>query len=171
MEEATVSAAKALSAARAVGIDVDLDGDDLVLEASAPPPAAVLDALSRHKAGIVALLRPANDGWSAEDWQAFFDERAGVAEFDGELPRPQAEAQAFASCVVEWMNTTPVISDPNHCVYCDGVDQAGDGLLPFVATTTGHTWLHSKCWEAWFQERQGEAVAALAAMGIGTGSN
>ena len=26
---------------------------------------------------------PAEDGWSAEDWQVFFDERAGIVEFDG----------------------------------------------------------------------------------------
>jgi hypothetical protein len=167
MEGAIVNAAKALNAARAVGIEVDLDGDDLVLEASAPPPAAILDDLSRHKAGIAALLRPENDGWAAEDWQGFFDERAGIVEFDAGLSRPEAEARAFACCVVEWMNRSPVISDPNHCVYCNGVDQAGHELLPFMAAITGHTWLHSRCWEAWFQERQGDAVAALAGMGIG----
>ena len=166
-----MTAAKALNAARASGIDVDLDGDDLVLEASAPPPTAVLDALSRHKADIVAMLRPASDGWSVDDWLAFYDERAGIAEFEGELPRPEAEARAFDCCLTEWMNRNPVRSEPDQCLACGGSDQDGDRLLPFVATTTGHTWLHSKCWEAWFQERQGEAVATLAAMGIGTGKN
>ncbi len=62
MEEATVSAAKALNEARASGIDVDVDGDDLVLEAAARPPAAILDLLSLHKSGVVALLRPGRDG-------------------------------------------------------------------------------------------------------------
>src|SRR6476646_6749054 len=52
-----------------------------VLSAAAAPHAAVLDALFQYKIGIVALLRPGRDGWSAEDWQAYFDERAGVAEF------------------------------------------------------------------------------------------
>jgi len=43
-------AAEALKAARAANIRrIGLDGDDLVLEAFAPPPPAVLDALSRHK--------------------------------------------------------------------------------------------------------------------------
>ena len=42
-----MSAAKALNEARASGIDVDVDGDDLVLEAAAPPPAAILDLLTR----------------------------------------------------------------------------------------------------------------------------
>jgi hypothetical protein len=90
-----MSTAEALKAARAVGIRIEIDGDDLVLEASAAPPPSVLDLLSRHKAGIVTLLRPADDSWSAEDWQVFFDERAGIAEFDGGLSRGHAEAHAF----------------------------------------------------------------------------
>ena len=94
----------ALKAARAAGIILAVDGEDSVLEAASMPPAAVLDALSQKKAEIVALLRPGRVGWSSEDWQAFFDERAGIAEFDGGLPRPQAEAQAFVCCVVEWLN-------------------------------------------------------------------
>jgi hypothetical protein len=64
--------------------------------------------VSRHKAEIVVLLRPAEDGWSAEDWQVFFDERAGIVEFDGGRPRPEAEAQALAFCVVEWLNHKPL---------------------------------------------------------------
>jgi len=102
-----MSAAEALRAARAAGIHLGIDSDDLVLEASLPPPAAVLDALSRHKAEIVELLEPGRDGWSTEDWQVFFDERAGIAEFDGGLPRAEAEAQAFACCVAEWLNRNP----------------------------------------------------------------
>ena len=45
----------------------------------------------------------ASDG-SAEDWQVYFDERAGIAEFDGGLPRAEAEARAFECCVVERLN-------------------------------------------------------------------
>jgi hypothetical protein len=45
-----MSAAEALKAARAAGIQLGIDGDDLVLEASAPPPPDVIDLLSRRKA-------------------------------------------------------------------------------------------------------------------------
>ena len=69
LEGAGMSAALALKTARAVGIRVRIDGDDLELEAPAQPPQAVLDLLSLHKADILRLLRPANDGWSPEDWQ------------------------------------------------------------------------------------------------------
>ena len=98
-----MSAVRAVMEARTAGIQVGVEGDDLVLEAAAPPPSAVLDLLSRHKAAIVWWLRPGADGWSPEDEQVFFDERAGIAEFDGGLSRPEAEAQARACCMEEQM--------------------------------------------------------------------
>ena len=161
-----MSAAEALKAARAAGVHLGIDGDDLVLEASTPPPAAVLDALSRHKAEIVVLLRPAGDGWSAEDWQFFFDERAGIVEFDGGLPRPEAEAQAFACCVVEWLNRNPERLPAGRCRGCGDREYAHDPLLPYGVEPTGHVWLHSRCWPAWSEARQAKAVSALTAMGI-----
>jgi hypothetical protein len=51
-----VSANEAIKVARDAGIELTIDGDDLVLEAPAPPPATVLDLLSRHKAEVVAVL-------------------------------------------------------------------------------------------------------------------
>lgn len=96
-----MSAAQALRAARAAGIKVMLDGDGLLLEADAEPPRPILRVLKTHKPEIMALLRPGDDGWSAADWQAFFDERAAILEFDGGLPRAEAEARAFACCVAK----------------------------------------------------------------------
>jgi hypothetical protein len=40
----------------------------------------------------------------AVDWQAFFEEVAGVAEVDGGLRRAEADAVAFECCLVEWLN-------------------------------------------------------------------
>jgi hypothetical protein len=51
-----MSAAEALKAAGDAGVEIGIDGDDLVLQAFAPPPAAVLDLLSRHKAEVLAVL-------------------------------------------------------------------------------------------------------------------
>jgi hypothetical protein len=144
-----MSAVEALKAARAAGIQIGIDGDDLVLEASAPPPPAVIDLLSRHKAGIVALLGPGRDGWSTEDWQVFFEERAGIVEFDRGLPRAEAEAQAFACCVVEWLNLNPERSPAGRCLGCGDREYAHDPLLPYGVEPTGHVWLHSRCWPAW----------------------
>ena len=69
LERPVMSAGQALRAARAAGIHLEVEGDDLLLEAPAPPPTAVLEALSQHKADVVRMLRLAKDVWSAEDWQ------------------------------------------------------------------------------------------------------
>lgn len=161
-----MSAFQALKAARDAGVRIVIDGDALALDADTAPPATVLDLLSRHKAGVVALLRAGNDGWSGEDWRVLFDERAGIAEFDGGLPRASAEARAFACCVAEWVNRNPARSPPWRCQACGGSERAPDKLLPFGTEQTGHAWLHSHCREAWRASRKFEAVTALSAFGI-----
>jgi hypothetical protein len=163
-----MSAAQALKAARAAGVRLGIDGKDLTLEADAAPPPSVIDLLTCHRADVIALLHTERDGWSGEDWGTFFDERAGIAEFDGGLPHEQAEARAYACCVDEWLNRNPVRSSPYSCLRCGEAEQGPDPLLPFGAGTTGHAWLHSHCWSAWYAARQAEAVAALEAMGIAT---
>jgi hypothetical protein len=96
-----MSAIKALNAARAMGVIVRAEGDHLMLAAAAAPPAAIVDDLKRHKSEIITILMPADRGPSVEDWLALFDERAGVLEFDGGLPRDLAELQAIGSCVLD----------------------------------------------------------------------
>jgi hypothetical protein len=161
-----MSVVEALKAARAAGVELALDGDDLVLKAASAPPAAVLDALSRHKAEIMVRLRPAEDGWSAEDWQVFFEKRVGIVEFDGGLPHPEAEAQAFACCVVEWLNRNPERSPAGRCLGCGDREDAHDPLLPYGTEPSGHVWLHLRCWPAWYAARQAKAVSMLTAKGI-----
>jgi hypothetical protein len=167
-----MNAAETLKAARVAGISVEIDGDDLVLEAATVPPDAVLDLLSCHKVGVVAVLRPGRDGWSAEDWQVFFDERAGIAEFDAGLSRGQAEACAFAWCTAEWLKRNPMRSPPGRCLGCGCGDQAHDQVLRNgVVESTGHVWLHSRCWPDWYAGKKAEAVAALEAIGIAVPAN
>ena len=148
-----MSATAALRAARAAGVAVGVDGDDLMLQASAPPPPAVLDALSRHRPAIIALLQPARDGWPIEDWHVLFDELASMAERKGGLPRAKAEARAFACCVAEWLNRNPARSAPGRCLGCGHGDRPGDPLLPFGTEISGHAWLHAVCWPARYRPR------------------
>lgn len=162
-----MSAAEALKLARAAGIHLGIDGDALALEASAPPPAEVLDLLARHKTDILTLLRPGNDGWSGEDWREFFEERAGIAEFGGGLARDEVQARAFSFCVGEWLQRNPARSPPRRCDQCD---QTTGMLLPYLTGYSmkdpGHTWLHQECSTAWHQAYRAKAVSALAAMGL-----
>jgi hypothetical protein len=137
-----------------------------MLDADAAPSPQLLNLLAHHKAGMIALLRPENDGWSPYDWLAYFDERAGIAEHDGGLSREQAEAHAFTCCVVEWRNRNPVRSPPGRCVGCGQAERAFDSLLPFGGETAGIAWLHPRCWQAWQTGRIADAVASLTKMGI-----
>jgi len=161
-----MSAVQALKAARNAGVRIGIDGDALTLEADTAPHPAVLELLARHKADVLALLRRDDDGWSGEDWRAFFDERAGIAEFDDGLPRDEAEGRAFVCCVAEWLNRNPVRSPPGRCLGCGEVETDHDPLLPFGTAPTGHAWLHSRCWSVWHASRKAEAVVALSTFGI-----
>jgi hypothetical protein len=151
--------------ARAAGVQVAIDGDALTLEASAAPPPAVIELLSRHKTEIVALLRLADDGWSALDWLTFFGERARMAEAHG-LTWVEAEERAFDCCVSEWLNRHPVRSLPGRCLGCGEAEHLHDPLLPFGVESTEQAWLHSRCWPAWHAARKAKAVAELATIGI-----
>ncbi len=161
-----MSAAEALKAARTVGIELVLDGNDLLWEAASEPPATILDELRRHKAEIVVMLRPSNDSWSAEDWRLFFEERAGIAEFDGGLPRAEAEAQAFDRCIVEWLNRHPAPSTPGRCASCGRAESHDAVVMPYGTEPGTHAWLHTECWPPWHAKRRTEAAASLNAIGI-----
>jgi len=132
-----MSAAEALRAAHAFGVRVTVDNESLVVEASAPPPDAVLDALSRYKAAIVALLRPLQGRPTADDW---------------------------ACCVVKWLNQDPAPSPPGRCAWCGRPESPGAVVLPFGTEPGTHTWLHGECWPAWHQERMAGGNAALRTM-------
>jgi hypothetical protein len=130
-----------------------------------------LPAIRQSRAAIVRLLRPRSDGWSAEDWQVFFDERAGIAEFDGALSRVEAEASAYAHCLAEWLNRDCMRSPPGRCFGCGGYESLHNRLLPFGIGRSGEVWLHSRCQPAWYAGRKAEAIAALATMGIRAPAN
>lgn len=162
-----MSAVEALKVARAAGVHLAIDGDALALEASSAPPPAVIELLSQHKPEIVALLRPTDDGWSALDWWTFFGERARMAVVHG-LTGIEAEARAFDCCVVEWLNRNPVPSPLGRCLGCCQAGHSDDPLLPFGIESSGHAWLHSRCWPSWHAGRKADAVTALMKLGITT---
>jgi hypothetical protein len=105
---------------------------------------------------------PTRESWSAADWQAYFEERAAIREFDGRLPRVGAERLAFDDTVAHWLSAHPTsASDVEQCAHC-GYRTRGE-LLPVLASG-GHVWVHNKCWSDWYAARTREAVAAVGAM-------
>jgi hypothetical protein len=161
-----MSAVEALKAARSVGIRIGIDGNDLVLEATVPPPSGILETISLHKPAIIALLRSTSDGWSVEDWQAFFVERAAIFEFDGGLSRADADSSAYEWCTIEWLNRNPAPSPPGRCTWCGKSETQDAVVLPFGVQPGTHAWLHAECWSPWHAARRKKAMEALQVMGV-----
>ena len=110
--------------------------------------------------------RPAQ--WDENDFRVFYEERAAVLEYDGELVRSEAERQAFEATIIHWMNLSPPPNlDDDHCAQCGNtVGRIGNDAVPFLAGGGGHAWLHHGCHAAWMTRRRQAATEALNAMGI-----
>jgi len=96
-----------------------------------------------------------------------YQERAGIAEHDGRICRPDAEKLAFETALIGWLNN-PAHAAPmpveGHCAACAG--PLGDDAVPVLRPGGGHTELHGRCVMAWLKRRRAEAAAALEAVGI-----
>ena len=139
-----MSARAALRSAAEAGVRVQVDGKALELEASSEPPACVLEFLSRYKPHVIALLLSSDHGWAGEDWRAYFDERAGIAEYDGKLSRQKAEALAFGCCVLKWLELTFRCPEPGRCL-CAG-DAISGSSISIEARRCRREWQE----EGWF---------------------
>jgi hypothetical protein len=89
-----MSAAIALRVAHTAGIRLSVDGNELIMQANSPPSQTVIDILSRNRAGLLALLRSANDDQPADDRRFELDERAAIIEHYGCIPREWVEGFA-----------------------------------------------------------------------------
>ncbi len=153
---------------RAAGGRIMIIEDRLKVRAPLPLSDKLVAELRLHKAEVMAFLQDRKAAWTPEDWRAFFDERAGIAEHDGGLSPDDAERQAFECCVMEWRcQHPPPASGPERCPHCgEPIREPGRDGLPFLTGDGGHTWLHSGCHGDWTAQRRAEAVTALAILGL-----
>jgi hypothetical protein len=80
----------------------------------------------------------------------------------GKMPDAGVAAHVAAPVAADlWLDRNPMRSAPDRCLHCGGAEHAHDPLLPFGTESTGHAWLHSRCWSAWYSARRAEAAAAL----------
>jgi hypothetical protein len=96
-----MNAVGVLDAARAAGLCLVVDGDDLVLESSDPPPSAVLDLIRTHKSEIIAAITASKVASAAStdyiaDWRDWYEERAAILQFDDGHNRAEAERLAWS---------------------------------------------------------------------------
>lgn len=170
------------------GVHLEAHGDWLRVDA---PKGVISDAdkdeLRRHKTDLLAHLKrpqasPPNISpdetrrhptqppiWNAADWRTFYDERAGIAEFDGNQPRHQAEALAYQTTIIEWMNITPPTDlSEDRCAGCgEALGEIGSAAVPVLAGGGAHAWVHhGACHKRFQAARKAEAIKALEAMGI-----
>ena len=94
MDHDAVSPLQVLRAARHKGIEVLLEQGNLRLVARLEPDQRIIDALIAHKPAIIALLTPDASGWTNEDYEMFYEERAAILEYEHGVPRPEAESRA-----------------------------------------------------------------------------
>ena len=164
-----MNAAQILRIAHTAGVTVRLDGEALVLEADDEPPQAVLEALTRFKPAIVALLTPRDSNWTTDDWWRYFNRRVAAAR--PRLSQMHAESFAFDCCLIEWLNQHLAPSAPGQCTWCGRPETSQGIVLPFGTEPGTHIWLHGECWPAWYRIRKKDAVAALNAMGLAIGNS
>jgi hypothetical protein len=99
-----MTAVDVLAQALATGIRVTRDGDNLVLTASNPPPAWVVEPLKRHKADILTMLSKSTD-CSEKARPSLFGSACSIEECDQQQsqsnivtgPREDAPPQAEPS--------------------------------------------------------------------------
>ena len=136
-----MSAIKALEAVLAAGVQLTIEGDDLVLEASAPPPARVIDLLSRHKADLLRIFRPAelrseNASKSFADPNRFLVEiphRFAVARWSRE-----ADIATIARCILATLKYEP------HTTDTTALRRALEGVIEHTAYRADATGDHSQ---------------------------
>lgn len=109
--------------------------------------------------------RETDTAWDAEDWRTYFNERAGIAEFDGGLSRQQTEVRAYECCLSHWQNMVPpIVADGEGCPICSR--PLGKEAVPVLRGDGGHLWMHSGCVEHFNIRRRVEARRELEKLGI-----
>jgi hypothetical protein len=102
-----MSAAEAFNAAQAAGLSLAVDGADLILKSSGPPPSAVLDLIRIYKTEIVAAITAGNAASqkvddAVADWRGWYEERAAIRQFEGGHTREEAERLAWSEAEDRW---------------------------------------------------------------------
>jgi hypothetical protein len=156
-----IAARQLLNELRRREITIVIQGEKLGLTASKAPPERLVQALKEQRDELAFLLTPDRSGWTPEDWRAYFEERAGVRQFEGGAERAEAEHLAFQDCVTEWLTRNPEGNKPTTCAACGLDDKANEPLVPFGGYPFGHSWLHHACWQPWYEERKQKAKSFL----------
>lgn len=90
-----------LSNLRARGMTVAADGNRLLVSPRDQLTNMDRQLICQHKSELLSLLAAPLPP-SPDEWRDLFEERAGIMEFDGNLPRARAETLALAEVLAEF---------------------------------------------------------------------
>ena len=173
-------ATELIRAVEQAGGHLELDGDDLVVEAPMPLPKPIMIELRAHKAAVLVAL--AGQGASSrnvavrrahlavvpnlsdpEDIQAWLHERAAMREDSG-AARVDADKAAFDELLWIWHAANPIEHAPGQCAACGTTLGPPVMALPDGATVCDRP--DHSCLIAYGNGRRMAAVDALRGMGI-----
>ena len=97
---------------------------------------------------------------TAQRWQTYYDRHVERGEMDFLMSRSEADAYAFAACVVQWREMRLDKTSHNACVHCGASEAVGKPLVPYG----GKAWLHPACWPVWYAARGERADVELNGM-------
>src|SRR4051812_29763133 len=87
------------------GVSVQVRGTEVILDGPVQVLTDELVAkLRASKSTLLAALASSETAWDATDWQAYFDERAAVRQYDGAFSCSDAETLAFEDCVQRFVS-------------------------------------------------------------------
>jgi hypothetical protein len=105
---------------------------------------------------------PASTAWTAEEWRAYYLERAAIREFDGLLPRAEADRRAWRETANRWWHEHGSRSAPSLCCGCGKPVSLADAI-PLPHEQHVHD---ADCMAAFGRRWLREAAEALAKFGI-----
>ena len=176
-------AADLIRAVERAGGHLELNGDDLVVEAPMPLPEPIMTELRAHKAEVLValagqtakassgnhdLLRRVHlavvpDLSDPEDIQVWLHERGGMREDSG-AARVDADKAAFDELLWIWHAANPVEPVPGKCAACGTAFEPPVMSLPDGATVCDQP--DHGCLISYGSGRRMEAVNALGSLGI-----
>jgi hypothetical protein len=165
-----------LREARAAGLTVTVQGDKLVIRGPRRAEPVALRLLKHKPAVMAALVRapaqprqaapePERAGWDAADWQAYFDERAAIREFDGQRPRVEAERLAWGELLVEWHKAHGAPPPSSRCAGC-GKPIGGSPAMTLADAARVHDVASYECLLKYGRRWRAAAAKALTSMGL-----
>jgi hypothetical protein len=155
------------------GVAIEAKGGQLIIDGLAHALTdEIVASVKESKSELLQLIGRPEDrrAWGAEDWRAYFEERAAIRENDGEVSWAEAERLALEDTITQWLRLNPdPATDPRcGCVHCGLPDQTGNPLVPVLAQD-GQAWVHDWCWARWTDALREEARNVLMSAGIKVG--